>query len=292
MKITNKYNLPDAIVRSLESNYAYKNKRYSVTSLLSPVRQTLLKRKYHDQLESDAIDMIWMLWGTAIHKVLEQNTQSGELSEQQLSHTFMNGYTLSGYADFIDLNKNIVIDYKSTSVYQYNNGSSREDWKKQLQMYSYLYYKMTGTWVSNGQIWLFMRDWSKGKLRSGYDYPEQPIMSIDFDLETPDVIEKFILENLEKLIEFEQEPDFVLPLCTKEERWNDGDKYAVMKKGGKRALKVFDNHTDANYMATRLTAEGSDVTIEERKGEDKKCLDYCSVNKFCDYYKKTYETDN
>ena len=289
MKITNKYNLPNAMVRSLESNYAYQPKRYSVTSLLSPVRQTLLKRKYHDQIESDAIDMIWMLWGTGIHKVLEQNTQAGELSEQQLQHTFDNGYTLSGYADFIDLNNNTVIDYKSTSVYQYNNGSSRDDWKKQLQMYAYLYYKMTGTWVSNGQIWLFMRDWSKGKLRTSFDYPAQPIMSIDFDLGKPQDIEQWIIENLDKIITNENKPDSALPLCTPEERWNSGNQYAVIKKGAKRATKIHSTFKDAwNHVDTL----GDDYTIDERIGEDRKCLDYCSVNKFCDYYKATYEKDN
>lgn len=288
MKITNYYNLPEAIVKSLESNYKYTDKRYSVTSLLSPVRETLLKRRYHDQTEADAVDMIWALWGTGIHKILEQETGLGQFSEVQLEHKFDNNYTLSGYADFIDLNKRIVIDYKSTSVYQYGNSDSHDKWKKQLQMYAYLYYKMNREWIDKGQIWLFMRDWTKSKAQYQSDYPDHPVASVEFDLGTPDVIEKFILENLEKLIEFEQEPDFVLPLCTKEERWNNGDTWAVIEKGKKRARKVFDSQIDANYMATRLVAEGVDVTIEERKGIDKKCIDYCSVNSYCDYFNKTY----
>jgi hypothetical protein len=289
MKITNKYGLPNSIVRSLESNYSYTPKRYSVTSLLSPVRQTLLKRKYHDKLESDAIDMIWMLWGTGIHKVLEQRTESGELSEQQLEHKFESGYTLSGYADFIDLNQGIVIDYKSTSVYQFNNGSSRDGWLKQLQMYAYLYYKQTGNWLSKGQIWLFMRDWTKSKLQTNFDYPEHPIMSINFDLGTPDEIEQFILANLDLLIQNENSNDDELPLCTPEERWNSGNTYAVIKKGAKRATKVHNSFKDAWNHIDEL---GDGYEIQERIGTDRRCVDYCSVNIYCDYYKETYQKDN
>jgi hypothetical protein len=288
MNITNKYNLPEAMVKALTSDYEYKDKRYSVTSLLSPLRETLLKRRYHDQIETDAVDMIWALWGTGIHKILEQETGLGQFSEVQLEHKFDNNYTLSGYADFIDLNKRVVIDYKSTSVYQYGNSDSHDKWKKQLQMYAYLYYKMHREWIDKGQIWLFMRDWSKSKYTSQYNYPSHPIASIEFELGTPEEVENFILKNLNKLIAYEHEPDFALPLCTPEERWNSGDTWAVVEKGKKRALKVFDKQIDANYMATRLTAEGSNVTIEERKGIDRKCLDYCSVNIFCDYYNKTY----
>jgi hypothetical protein len=292
MKITNKYNLPDAIVKSLESDYQYTNKRYSVTSLLSPIRETLLKRRYNELVETDAVDMIWALWGTGIHKILEQETGLGQFSEVKLEHSFESGYTLSGVADFIDLNKRIVIDYKSTSVYQYNNTDSHDKWKKQLQMYAYLYYKMNREWIDKGQIWLFMRDWTKSKAQYQSDYPDHPVASVEFDLGNPQEIEDFILENLGKLIQFEQEPDFVLPLCTKEERWNNGDTWAVIEKGKKRARKVFDSQIDANYMATRLVAEGVDVTIEERKGIDKKCIDYCSVNSYCDYFNKTYVIGN
>jgi hypothetical protein len=143
-------------------------------------------------------------------------------------------------------------------------------------------------WIDKGQIWLFMRDWTKSKYTKQYNYPDHPVASVEFDLGKPQDVEDFILDNLNQLIKFENVDDNDLPLCTTEERWNNGDTWAVIEKGKKRALKVFDSQIDANYMATRLTAEGSDVTIEERKGIDKKCIDYCSVNSYCDYFNKTY----
>lgn len=285
MKITNHYNLPNAIVRSLESNYEYKDKRYSVTSLLNPVRETLLKRRYHDEIETDAVDMIWALWGTGIHKMLENQNEDGELSEQQLEHQFSNGYTLSGYADFIDLNNNEILDYKSTSVYQFNNQDSHEKWKKQLQMYMYLYYKMSGVHIPTGKIWLFMRDWSKGKLLQGYDYPKHPVMSLTFDLGKPNDIEEWIHENLDLLIKNETVHDDDLPLCSMKERWNNGDQYAVMKQGNKRAVKL---HKDLEEAEAHVANLGFDYYVEIRKGVDRKCLDYCSANVFCNYYKTNY----
>ena len=288
MRITNKYNLPSAIVRSLESDYQYKDKRYSVTSLLNPVRETLLKRRYDNEIETDAVDMIWALWGTGIHKMLENQKQDGELSEQQLEYQFSNGYTLSGYADFIDLNNNEILDYKSTSVYQFNNKDSHEKWKKQLQMYMYLYYKMTGVHIQTGKIWLFMRDWSKGKLLQGYDYPKHPVMSLTFDLGHPNNVSVWILEHLQALIDNETVADNDLPLCTLEERWNSGDTFAIMKSTNKRAIKIHGTLQDAEDHLANLNA---DYWIEERKGIDRKCLDYCSANIFCNYYKKNHLKD-
>lgn len=288
MKITNKYNLPNAIVRSLESDYEYKEKRYSVTTLLNPVRETLLKRRYHDEIETDAVDMIWALWGTGIHKILENQNDDDEISEVKLEHTFVNDYTISGIADFIDLKNNVIIDYKSTSVYQYNNKDSHKKWKLQLQMYAYLNYKICGLWIDKGQIWLFMRDWSKGKLLQGYDYPSHPVASVEFDLGIPDDIEGWMLEHLDLLIQNETIADNDLPLCTLEERWNSGDTFAIMKLTNKRAIKLHSTMQDAEEHLANLN---DDYWIEERKGIDRKCLDYCSANIFCNYYKENYLKD-
>ena len=291
MKITNKYNLPNAMVRALESDYEYKDKRYSVTTLLSPVRETLLKRRYHEETEADASDMIWALWGTGIHKALEVQAEDGELLEQGLGADIVHGYRVTGYADLIDLNNNKIVDYKSTSVWQYVKGDHTK-YRQQLQMYAYLYYKMTDRWIPNGEIVMFMRDFSKMRAKGeGDSYPDRPVMVIPFDLGQPEEIEEFIINRLETLIEYESEPDFVLPLCTAEERWNSGDQYAIMKKGNKRSLKNHSDLDEANEHLYNLQQKDPDSTysIEVRKGTDTKCLEYCSVNKYCDYYKKTYE---
>jgi hypothetical protein len=291
-KITNIYNLPDAMVRALESDYEYKDKRYSVTTVLAPLRETLLKRRYHDKIETDASDLIWALWGTGIHKALEVSAKNGELLEQGLGADIINGYRLTGYADMIDLNRNMVVDYKSSSVWQYINGDF-DKYKQQLQMYSYLYYKMTGVFLDKGQIVMFMRDFSKMRAKNEKgNYPERPVMTINFDLGSPEEIEAYIVERFELLIKYENAMDHELPLCTPKERFNSGDKYAIMQKGKKRAVKLHDTLDLANAHLEYLQKTGEDVySIEVRKGTDTKCLEYCSVNMFCDYYKENYENN-
>ena len=78
-------------------------------------------------------------------------------------------------------------------------------------------------------------------------------------------------------------PDGQLPICTEKERWRKDTAYAVIKKGGKRAIKLFDNEIDASIYANKNNAE-----VEVRYGEDTRCLGYCPVNQFCSYYKEKY----
>ena len=95
-------------------------------------------------------------------------------------------------------------------------------------------------------------------------------------------IENWLHARFKEIAKAEKLPDDELPLCTPEERFNSGDKFAVMKKGRKTALRVLDSMEDAKYW---MAANGGDY-IETRRGEDRKCQDYCSVCEFCNYYKE------
>ena len=46
MKITNKLGLPDMLQRAVEKEYTYRDKRYSITSLLDPDRALMLMRGF------------------------------------------------------------------------------------------------------------------------------------------------------------------------------------------------------------------------------------------------------
>jgi hypothetical protein len=87
-----------------------------------------------------------------------------------------------------------------------------------------------------------------------------------------------------------------LPLCTDDERWYRGHAYAVkyeeIKTGkvNKNAKRKFDNLTDAKQFMTDNTAtlpKGKKwAPIEERHGENIRCLDYCDVWNFCPFGRK------
>lgn len=291
MKITNKLGLPDMLQRAVEKEYTYRDKRYSITSLLDPDRVLMLKRRYNDVIEQDVSECIWMLFGTVTHYALETGIElkKNEYVEEHLEYTFDNGYTLSGIIDHI---YDFIDDYKTTSVWTVIYGSNNEHWKKQLQMGAYLYYKKSGIWIDKGRIIAILKDWNRKVSLLKDNYPKLPVEVIEFDLGQPEDIEFWILERFKRIIQLEKMADSELPMCTYEERFNKGDKFAVKKKTNKTALKLHDTLEEAREHLINLENKYPGVyEIEERPGEDTKCLNYCSCCKQCPYYLMKYDAD-
>jgi hypothetical protein len=67
--------------------------------------------------------------------------------------------------------------------------------------------------------------------------------------------------------------------CTPEERWEGPTRFAVMKQGQKRAVRVFDTREEAEG---NVTKEG--LYVEERTGSSIRCESYCRVSSFCPQY--------
>lgn len=285
MKITNKYNLPESFVKMATTDYKVTPKRYSATQLLDSTRACILKRRHNDELEEDVSDLIFALFGQLSHAILER-TGGGEsdFTEEKLITPIKDtGYYLSGIFDLFSPEEKLVTDYKTCSVWKVTYGNY-DDWKKQLLMYAWQL-KHIGFEVKQGQIIAIMRDWQKSKAKFDKSYPQHQAVKIVFNFTKKDFeeIEDWIFERFQEIISCEELSDDKLPLCTAEERFNSGDKYAVMKKGRKRALRVFDMENDAKKF---MEIDGD--YIEKRQGEDKKCLEYCSVAPFCSYYKEKY----
>lgn len=291
MKITNKLGLPDMLQRAVEKEYSYRDKRYSITSLLDPDRVLMLKRRHNDEIVQDVSECIWMLFGTVTHYALETGIElkENEYVEMHLEHTFDNGYTLSGIIDHI---YDYVDDYKTTSVWSVIYKSNYDHWKKQLQMGAYLFYKEKGKWFDKGRIIAILKDWNKKESFTKPDYPKLPVEVIEFDLGTPEEVEEMILKRFERVIEVEKMSDFDLPMCSLEDRFNNGDKYAVKKKANKTATKVHATLEEAEEHLKNLEAKYPGIyEIEVRKGEDSKCLNYCSCCRFCSHYLENYDSD-
>lgn len=291
MKITNNLGLPDMLQRAVEKEYVYKDKRYSITSLLDPDRVIMLKRRYNDKIEQDVSECIWMLFGTVTHYALETGIElkENEYVEEHLEHTFESGYTLSGIIDHV---YDYVDDYKTTSVWTVIYGSNNEHWELQLKMGAYLHYKEHGNWINKGRIIAILKDWNKNDAKFKADYPKLPVQVIEFDLGTPEEIEKWIIDKFKHIEELEKMEDEKLPLCTAQERFNKGTTYAVKKKANKTATKVHNTLESAREHLINLEQSYPGVyEIEERQGEDTKCLNYCQCCKFCKYYKEKYEIE-
>jgi hypothetical protein len=141
--------------------------------------------------------------------------------------------------------------------------------------------------AQGGEIVAFLKDHSKRDAKIKPDYPQFPVKKVSFAFSDDDFIEceQWLSDRFALIARAEKLPDDELPLCTPEERFNSGDKYAVMKKGRKTALRVMDSLEEAE----RWKSEHGGDEIQKRPGEDKKCLDYCSACQFCSHYKEVVQ---
>lgn len=285
MIITNKLNLPRAFVEMAQSEYQYKDKQYSVTSLLRGVRETILKRRYHNEIENDVSDMIWLLFGQAVHSILEQQEERDCEFKEEYLKVDIGDYKLSGMFDLYNGETKVITDYKTCSVWKVIY-KDYEDWRKQLLIYAWMMKKI-GFTVKRGEIVAILKDHSKSKAKYDSNYPQQPVQIIKFAFTEKDFkeIEQFIHEKFQEISEAEQLSDDELPVCTAEERFRDPDKWAVMKKSRKRAMRVLESEEEAEKY---LKEQGGDY-IEHRPGIDKKCIDYCDVCEYCNYYQEKEE---
>lgn len=278
MKITNRFNLPQALIHVLLNDEYRRVGNISVTSLIGSPRIFQLCKRHDSDITVDVSDEVWKIMGSAIHYIIEKGSGDNVFKEETLTKE-VSGWLLSGTADLYD--GETLTDYKFTSVWSVVNRDRHPEWAKQLNIYRYLYSSL-GFDVKSVENVLFLKDWSKRKARENENFPQQAVYTIEHDLEPIDEIEGYIIERIRMHQECEDLPDNSLPICTKEERWATNDKWAVRKKNNKKATKLFDSESDANILAEA----NKDFIVELRPARNTRCLEYCICKDFCTYYKE------
>lgn len=290
MKLTNELNLPQPFVDAATSDYQYTDKRYSVTSVLKGTREAILQRRHSEEIETDVSEMVWAIFGSAVHKILEQSEETADqLKENWLSVEVQNGYELSGIFDLYDDATGTVTDYKTATVWKFIY-KEFDDWRTQCLAYVWLLRKI-GFNARRGEIVGMLKDHSKTKAKTDHTYPQHPVQRIVWNFTDKDLeeFERWLKAKFSEIEQAEKLSDDDLPLCSDVERWHKPDKYAVMKEGRKTAVKLYDSEEEAN---ARVEAEGKGFYVEHRKGEDSKCLNYCSACEFCSHYKELMNNAN
>ncbi len=276
MRLTNKLNLPDAIVSAIANDdYTRGDAALSVTQLISPPQLVALVKRHENEIEEDAADRIWLLLGKIAHGILER-AQSTALREQRL-YTTIDGMRISGSFDHLSLTDGVLSDFKVTSTWAVKNSMDKHEWVEQLNCYAYLCAE-AGLTVNKLQIVAICRDWSKREAArddSGL-YPKHQVAVIGMPLWPSEQTFEFIRERVRMHRAAEQQ----LPQCSREDRWQRSDTWAVMKEGNKRAMRVCLSVEEAEAIA----AGNSKLAVVHRPGEPIRCQEYCSVSKFCDQY--------
>lgn len=270
MKITNIYDLPKAFENIANEEYVITPNSYGATTLLKGVREIILQRRHNDDVEQDVSDMVWMILGSAVHKILESHDKTGQAETK-----FTWDVSKSRVSGVIDLyGDGMVEDYKTASVWKVIFGDFT-DWKRQGLIYTWLLRKH-GIYTDKLRFHALLKDWSARDAKYKKDYPQHSVWTWEYDVTTDDMIwaDHWIEDKIARIEAAYDLTDDELPQCSPEERWQTPDKFAAMKHGRKSALKLGDTYDEV---------AGLGDYVEVRHGEARKCMDYCPMRDICKY---------
>lgn len=312
--ITNRYGLPASLYNALASDPYVGGGDISITRLINPPRIVALKKRYEAEIVEDASDRIWSLLGQSAHLVAERAAKGliDVTAETRLSMPIQGimkpdasfwTWELSGQPDVFEKKEGIISDYKITSVWSFMFGDKPE-WDQQLNLQAMLH-RHNGDEIRAIRIIAILRDWQKRKAQYEKDYPECQAHVVNLPLwafeDQVAFAEKRVKvhQNAQKDFKLANWDADALPLCTPEERWYRGAKFAVKKmvcntgRVNKKADRVFETEAQAvKYMEENrhaLPKNRAYGPIESRPGQNIRCLDYCDVAMFCPFGKKLKE---
>ena len=290
MIITNKLNLPEAFVSAISNSRHNKEKCLSATTLLKGTKEILLSDRHFDEIEIDASEEVWAVFGTAVHSILEH--QKDDAFKEEPFEVPVLDYKVTGKIDRYDMAHETIEDWKTASVWKviYHDF---EDWRKQGLIYTWLL-RQNGLSVRHIRFVALLKDHSKSEAKKKADYPQEPVYIYEFDPSEEELtnIEAYIKGKVFEVSANADKDDDSIKECEPEQRWATATKYAVMKEGRKTAVKVCETEEEAQNFIEELEKDKDKHSIEERKGQDKKCLDYCPCAAFCSYFKSLDNTSN
>jgi len=279
MIITNKLNLPEGFVKAVSTERHNAPGCLSATTLIQGVKQIILTDRYWDMLAVDVSDMVWAIWGTAVHSVLESEGEY-DFTEQEMSFK-AGGITITGKIDCYNMKHGVIDDYKTASVtkIKFNNFA---DWFLQGMIYAWLLTKNNFP-VKRCRFIALLKDHSKTDAMRDCQYPQNPVYVYEFPATAQGLfkIGIYIKNKVEEYRHCVSLLDKDIPPCTAEERWERPPVYAVKKTGQQRAVRLFDTKEEADFLAE---AKGANHYVEYRQGESVKCRSYCPCNRFCSFY--------
>ncbi|MFH1563488.1 MAG: hypothetical protein ABIF11_08785 [Nitrospirota bacterium] len=278
MKIIND-GIPDVFYQAILEYNKYRkppqDNTIAVTQLDNPPYMRFLLKKHWEEIVIPASSKTYMLTGLIMHTIFEKVSLEDALQEEKLL-VKIGDVELRGRADIYKDEE--ISDLKFTTVYQYIFGDIT-DTGKQLNTYAYMFRKQ-GKKVKSLKVLAIFRDWRESEFIRDQDrYPARNILEIPIKLWTPEEQEKYITERIN--LHMVSEP----PACSDEDRWLRGKKYAVMKGKNKKAVRLFEDESSANYFIIDHK-KGKDMFIEERKGRYIRCESYCDCSGVCPVWKE------
>ena len=287
--LTNKFGLPRTFYNAVARD-EHEGADYSMSQMTKPVQMVVLENRHGEKVVEDVTDRIWALFGSAAHRILQEGEDGSHLVEQYFKET-VGGVELSGIPDLMeDL---IVWDYKVTSVWSWIfRADKMDDFASQVNGYAW-FYRKAGFDIKAVKICMILRDWMKsGAMRDPAQYPQNQVQIIDIPLWSQEKTQEYLEHRIALYEQYKGIPDGDLPPCSTKDRWAKPPKFAVMKKGVKKAAKVEDSRLAAEKWAQWALANGrkGPFYLEERPGDLWKRCEYCRVRPFCPQYKAGHKS--
>jgi len=269
-----------------------------VSTLLSAPLPRFLYARYFDQVEVLASETMNALQGQLGHLLFDK-IETETQTELHLKTEF-EGTLLYGIADYYDEKLKTLGDVKFRQVNSVTAGNiSKDDYlEKQLNVYRWMARRM-GLEVEHLQGDIFINGWVRYKAMGESNYPKAPYQKIIIPIWPDEQTTNYVRERIavhdtrairllrDALADYDEidKAMMEIPICTDKERYTQPTKYAVMKEGQKKAVKLFDN-SDSAYEFINTQKNNSNLSVTERKGGHIKCLFYCDVKQFCPHVKK------
>lgn len=273
MKLTNKLRLPDAIVRAIANDsYTKGEADISCTELLLPPQLRKLKLNHYDELEEDAADRVPSLRGQAFHVILERAAVGNpDMMIEKTVYSEYGGWKIKGQIDHVLLSSGELFDFKETTARKVRGGVLPREWEQQTNIYRRMLHREKGIQIGAIAVFAFLRDWTKRESKQSQDYPQAPVVRLEVPLWTDEQADAFIEER----VRLHQMAEPVA--CSEEDVWAKPDKWAVMKRGNVKAIRVYNNPFDADAHAGQSSA----FYVEHRPGEAVRCREWCPVSHLC-----------
>lgn len=288
MQFVNPNNLPLPLVEAIKNDtHVSLGSDLGAAAAVMPPRVVALARRHEPDIVIDVRNRMFSLWGQAVHVVLERAAKSDgvHVFAEHRAEIQVRGWRVATKLDHLAYDDSrCLTDYKVTSVWSVKDPEPKPEWVGQLNITHLVTVRgLNLEPFKRLQVTAFLRDYRKNeKLRYGREYPDAEMVNVPIPLWPLAQTEAY----LEERVRLHQAARESLPLCTPDERWEKPMIYAVTKKGGKRATKLYEDRRLADEHAAKDKA----LEVRIRPGESVRCAQYCDVLAFCDQGKQILAT--
>lgn len=276
MPLTNYHGLPSHFVAAVEHETYVGGGDISTTKLIdAPQIRALLTAHGESLPDGDVTDAIPSLLGQSVHAMLERAAKANPMIEVETRmFAEVNGWTLSGQFDVYDRERMALEDYKVTSAWK---ADGDVQWERQLNVLAWLARQQPNAREIRqlGVIAIF-RDFTRSKIGMP-GYPDAFAKYIPIPLWDSDAADAYVRSRIAL---HQQAMAGTHILCTDEERWATGPRYALHKRGAKRAVKLYENADEAYGAA----GDNPLLYVQSRPGTFRRCESYCPVSTVCNQW--------